>query len=156
MKEKSREELAEESRQALLRLLRTFGSFAAKAPIPAGYPLLPQPNEPDADLRRVVERLRQREIDPADPEITHDELADFYERRIAARAAINAAVHDDREASQLAAALDRQEAMGRSRAALHAAKLDPAAHDPDSDAARLVREINRARRAFEKRPRRRR
>jgi hypothetical protein len=155
MSRKSREEFYEESRRALTRLLGSFGSFAAMAAIPAGYPLLPQPDEGDAELRRTVRRLRRREIDPADPEITHDELADFYERRIAARAVLNAAVRDNLEARELAAALYRHDVMARDRAALYAARHHPDADDPDSDAARLVREINRARRAFEGRSRRR-
>lgn len=155
MNRKSREQYREAAQQSLMHWLRNCAGLATSGPILLGHPLVPHPSESDAELRRTARRLRKHEIHPVDPGITHEELADYYERRIAARAIVHAAVDEMRALSALSDSLSLHDTMANDRAALRALKQNPDLQDPDSGAARLVREIKRARRAMEGRRRRR-
>jgi hypothetical protein len=117
---------------------------------------LPETDASDRQLLRTAARLRQRKVDPPDSRMTHDELADFYEKRVQARAAFFDVISDSCVGQLFArylAAKDIVEQLERDRMALHLAKQLPDARDPNSQTANLVRELNHARRKQSERPR---
>lgn len=154
MNRKTREAIDQEYDKAFMGFLAKGAQVAALGPIPLGYPLLPCRCESDAELRRRAVRLRRRELHPVDPWLTHEELADYFERQILARAIMLAARRENHEARQFADRLRAQDVLDRDRMALHLAKQQ-AADDPHSHMAKLVTEIDHARRQERGRPRRR-
>ena len=128
------------------RRMEILKRLAAEVPQPPN----PRPQEPDADLKRRLFRLKAGRDRRSDPYADRATAIAALEGELEYRRRIRALMEEvEALADMLTSSIQSisNELVGQIMTLFHDAKHLPAASDPDSDVSEFIRKIDRARRA---------